>query len=167
MGHLLKAFIISIVVSVAVASHAELVPGARYFVGNVKISMSEPSKCFVETVYSSDLSQVTTRSIKTLAHLSAEGAQVQIAVGPYTADYIAAKSLYRYKDATVAATVKDLVLNTTNQTTPTQFAILYWHAQAGHHDPIKCEELVESTTVEQLAEVEQAFAEFENLKAQN
>jgi hypothetical protein len=167
MGQFLKAMTISLLTLIVGVSHAELVPGARYFIGNVKVFMSEPSKCFVETVYSADLAQVTVRSIKTLPHLSAEGALTWIAVGPYAADYVAAKSLYRYKDAATAAPVKDMVLNTTNQTTPHQYAILYWHAQAGHHDPIKCEELIESVTVEQLAEVEQAFAEFENLKAQN
>lgn len=149
----------------SISGKADLTPGARYFTGKVKVAMSEPTKCFVEALYSGDGSQITARSILTLPHLSASSELIWAAVGPYTANYLPTKSLYRYQDTTVAAPVKDMVIQTVNMTTPTKFAVLYWHAEAGHHDPITCEDLVESTTPEQLVEADDAFADFDKIKA--
>ncbi len=141
---------------------AALTPGARYFAGQVKVHLSQPTVCYVEALYSPDLSGAVFRSVSTLPHLSAAGQPVWITVGPYAAQFLPARSLYRYQDAAPGAKVKDLVVNVAGPATPVKFGILYWHAEAGHHDPVVCDGLRELSQAAELKAVEEAFARFEN-----
>lgn len=156
--------VISSLLTFKSVAHAELTPGARYFSGQVKVARSQPTTCSVEMLFSRNAGQVQVRSISTLQHLSSAGQLIWIGVGPYTANYFMDRSLYRYQDQTPRALVKDLVVNLSTQGTPTKHAILYWHNQAGHHDPVICEGLVEKTSAQDLREVEKAFARFDELK---
>ncbi|NJM10295.1 MAG: hypothetical protein HC883_05400 [Bdellovibrionaceae bacterium] len=60
--------------------------------------------------------------------------------------------------------MKDLVVNTVGQTTPIKYGVLYWHAEAGHHDPIFCGNLTEATSSADLKAMDEVFANFDNLK---
>ena len=143
---------------------AGLSPGAKYYTGEVKIPLTPSSVCYVEVIYSADLTQLSVRSISTLPHLSSDGAQIWIALGPYVANFLPTRALYRYQDLTPGALVKDLVVQTADQHTPTKHSVLYWHAQAGHHDPVICDTLNEKTSPEDLQKVDEVFSEFDNLR---
>ena len=143
---------------------ANLTPGARYFTGQVNVNMGQPTTCYIETLYSPDLSMLAVRSISTLQHLSPAGQPIWVALGPYTATFFAAKNLYRFQDAAPGATVKDIVINTNGQSNPIKYGVLYWHADAGHHDPIFCENLTESATPSELEAIGRVFANFDSMK---
>jgi hypothetical protein len=163
---ILRSFfvVISLLLTIGSIANAELKPGAHYFSGQVKVARSQPTTCYVEMLFSRNAGQAQVRSISTLQHLSAAGQLIWIGVGPYTANYFMERSLYRYQDQTPRALVKDLVVNLSNQGTPLKHAILFWHNQAGHHDPVICEDLIEKTSAQDLREVEKAFARFDELK---
>jgi hypothetical protein len=145
-------------------SFAELTPGARYFTGKVKLGISQTTTCYVEVLFTPDLSRITTRSISTLQHVSPAGEPIWVGLGPYTANFLAARSLYRYQDATPGAPVKDLVVNTSGPAAPIKYGVLFWHASAGHHDPIVCDGLTEATSPADLQVIDEAFARFDSLK---
>lgn len=143
---------------------AALTPGARVFTGETRIGLAARSPCYVELLYSGDLASVTTRSITPLPHTATNGETSWVALGPYTASFVPSRSLYRYQDATPAALVKDLVVMTPGGSLPTKYAVLFWHAEASHHDPISCERLTEATSPQDLQTISDAFANFEQLK---
>lgn len=151
-----------ILLSASSASWAELTPGAKFFIGRAGAHSTSTAKCYVELLYSANLAEVSARLISPLEHFSPSGASIWVAVGPYTARYIASRSLYRYQDATPGARVKDLVIHTNGPTNPTRLSFLFWHAEAGHHDPVHCQNLKEAQTAEELNEVEDRFKEFES-----
>jgi hypothetical protein len=145
-------------------AQADLKPGARYFTGQINVNLSQPTTCYLEAFYSQDLSILEVRSISTLQHLSTAGQAIWVALGPYTANYIAAKSLYRFQDPAPKATVKDIVINTSGQVTPIKYGFLFWHAEAGHHDPVFCENLVENSSSSQLEAIDKVFSNFDSMK---
>ena len=145
-------------------SHAALTPGARYFSGKVKVGLVQSTDCYVEVLFAPDFSRITTRSVSTLQHLSSSGELIWVGLGPYTANWLPARALYRYQDATPGATIKDLVVNTNGPATPIKYAVLFWHAQFGHHDPVVCDGLIEAKSPADLQAMEEAFANFDNLK---
>ena len=147
-----------------ISAQCDLTPGARYFSGQMNVSFSAPTACYLELLYSPDLSTVTVRSISTLPHLSTSGQPVLVGLGPYNARFLAPRGLYRYQDSTPGATVRDLIINTSGQTTPTRLGVQYWHAEAGHHDPMFCDGLSEATSQSQLEVMDAVFANFENIK---
>jgi len=163
MSKILKILVLAAAYS-SLTAWANLTPGARQFTGQVDVNSSAPTPCYVEILYSPDLSAITVRSISTLQHLSPSGELIWVALGSYTASFVGPKSLYRYQDGTPGATVKDLVVNTNPQTSPTKHGVLFWHAQAGHHDPVICENLTEVTSPEGLVAIDEVFAKFDELK---
>jgi hypothetical protein len=148
----------------SISSHAALTPGARYFSGQVRVGLAQSTVCRVEIVFSPDLGSVTTRSISTLQHLSNTGELIWVGLGPYKANFLAARALYRYQDPTPGAIVKDLVLNTAGPAAPTKYSVLYWHNDFSHHDPMVCDRLVEATSPADLQAMDEAFANFDSLK---
>lgn len=164
MGFRSLFIVISLMSAFTSYAFAQLTPDARYFSGQVKVARSQPTTCYVEMLFSRNGGQVQVRSISTLQHLSSVGQLIWIGVGPHTANFFMERSLYRYQDQTPRALVKDLVINLSSQGTPLKHAILYWHNQAGHHDPVICDTLTEKTSAQDLREVEKAFARFDELK---
>lgn len=156
--------IFSVVLAFSVSSQAALIPGAQYFKGQVQVGRGQLTTCYVEILNSEAANQIQVRSISTLQHLSSSGQLIWVGVGPFVAQFVPARMLYRYQDATPRALVKDMVVNLSAQGLPTKHAILYWHNQAGHHDPVVCDKLISQTSAQELLEVETAFSRFDELK---
>lgn len=146
-------------------AQADLLPGGRYFTGKVKGAPGSSATCYIELLYSQDLNALQTRSITVLPHGASPSELEWIAVGPYVAQFVGARSLYRFQDSAPRALVRDLAIHTVNRVTPTRYAMLVWHDEAAHHDPVVCESLVEKTSAGDLAEMERVFSRFDDLKS--
>lgn len=164
---IVRFVLLAITLCFSMVSRAALNPEARYYTGKIKVFMSNPVACYVEVVSPSNSSQVKTRAVMSLPHLSSQGQTIPLAVGAYVAQFVASKSLYRYQDTTPAAPVKDLVLNVVNNIVAKKFSILYWHKSAGHHDPIVCDDLVEAVNPESLQIMDDVFSRFEDIQLNN
>lgn len=142
------------------SARAQLNPQAHYSVGEVRVHSSVPVPCYVETVFSEDFTRATVRAVAALEHLNSQGQVTWAAVGPYTGQFFNSRSLYRYQDPTPDALIKDIVLNVDANFSPQKLSLLYWHAEGAHHDPIRCDHLIQQTSPEQLQHVADIFERF-------
>ncbi len=171
-----KAFkallLISIYTLIYSTSLAELNPVATYYIGEVETKEVIPGRdikieitsCFLETVTLSEGLKMRIRVVSALQHFSKTGELIYVALGPYDTNFIQRNGLfaYAYLDRTDAALVKSAAVLTTAEKEIQNYSFRYWHAEAGHHDPVNCKNLIKVTTSEDLLEVEEAFMRFED-----
>lgn len=124
-----------------------------YYKGTEALPFASPMDCFVEAVYSADLSSVQLRAL--IPHPHEAGHPVE-AIGPFEATYNSA-GYYRFQSTEAAPQVKDVLLTAATPGVATKYGALLLHGS--HNDPLFCESL---TALEGDAQQEaiDAFAGF-------
>lgn len=132
---------------------------ALYFKGIKKAPLTgDLGPCYVELIYSADLSQVTVRAVAPHPHESTPQSIVNLSMGPTIATYNAAGKFYRFQDPADATPIKDMVLNVDPQQNPSKYGALILHGN--HHDPLFCESLVPAIDPATLNEAKNIFDNF-------
>lgn len=131
----------------------------RYFVG-LQPGSKTSQECYLELKSNADPKTVEIRAIVTNTH---EGHLVPIGALQAVYQFISGsiqKNGYYFQDKTPKAPVKQLILVSELQQSPTLLMAAIFHD--GHHDPVTCEGLSPAVD-DELTEASELFADFEHL----